>query len=503
LAFRDRLTEGNAEPDSAPEPEGEAALDKKAEKKLKKQAKRQADAQRPLNAWERYRALMDAVDEGHQILEIADRKARFALVIMGALNVLTFFLATRTELIELVPAAWRSALGAYLVVYGFVAVYFFLQAIEALRPRRFNPHLDYPGEAGPAHFPMGLRYYEDVVARDLEAHRRAWREVHLGQLNAELAVQAHILARTNQDKYKALRRLYVGLRIMTLLAAGLITLLALVGLAGGDEMALPHLKGGKGHHRQAVLGKPERLAESGAREPSGIACDARSGHLFLVGDEGRLVELDAEGQVLARHKVKGDIEDVAIHGPSGRLVLLSERKSVLVVFDPARGEERREVRLDDTALLGQAPLLKNQGFEGLAFREDKALSGGGLFYLVHQRAPAMVVAVTFDPTQPPDHLGAESVATRFRVEGYEDLTAATWVPALERLLVIADARDRLLVLEEDGTLDAEVPLPGAKQEGLCMDGQGSLWVADDRGGLLRFRGALSALRGALQTREGA
>jgi uncharacterized protein YjiK len=352
---------------------------------------------------------------------------------------------------------------------------------------------------------MGLRYYEDVVLRDIEAHRRAWREVKIGQLNAELSVQTHILARTNQDKYTALRRLYAGLRVMTVLAAGLITVLAFAALARAEGRAAPAGPPGKGARPRgiAVLGAPERVAETGAREPSGVACDASSGHLFLVGDEGRLVELDGEGRVLARHKVKGDIEDVTVHEPTGQIVLLSERRSALVLYEPAHGQERREIRLDGPSLLGEAPAEKNHGFEGLAFRGEPARPEGGVFYLVHQRAPAMVVSVVFDPARPPDRLGGESVVERWRFDGQGDLTAATWSLALGRLLVIADARDRLLVLRPDGTVEAEVRLPGRQQEGLCLDAAGDLWVADDHGGLLRFRDALSVLRGSIPTGDGA
>jgi len=34
--------------------------------------------------------------------------------------------------------------------------------------------------------------------------------VRFGQLNAELAVQNHVMARINLDKYRSLRRLYGG-----------------------------------------------------------------------------------------------------------------------------------------------------------------------------------------------------------------------------------------------------------------------------------------------------
>jgi uncharacterized protein YjiK len=496
----------SAKPDSASvsalEGTSGSLPDPATEKRRKKQKKLAEDAQRPLDARERYRALMDALDEGHQLLEIADRKARFALVIMGALNVLAFLLATRTELVGLVPPGWRSGLAYYLVVYAATAVYFFLQAIEALRPRRFRPNLEYPGAAGAEHFPLGLRYYEDAVTRDLEAHRQAWREVRFGQLNAELAVQTHILARTNQDKYAALRRLYGGLRVMTLLAAGLITVLAFSALAAAEDAAGADKKGKKANAAASPLGEPE-LVKAGAREPSGVAFDERTGHLFLVGDEGRLVELDGEGKILAQHVVPGDIEDVAVHSPSGLVVLLSERKGTLVVFDRAKGAVQREIRLDTRALLGTDPVDKNQGFEGLAFREVKGRPGGGLFYLVHQRAPAMVLSLAFDPVKSGDVVGGDAVVARSPLEGRGDLTAATWVEALKRLVVVEDARDRLLLLREDGHPDAEVVLPGVQQEGLCLDASGTLWVADDRAGLLRFRNALAVLRAALAPREGA
>ncbi len=287
-----------------------------------------------------------------------------------------------------------------------------------------------------------------------------------------------------------------------LAAAGLVTLLAFSALAAAEDAAGFGKKARKSAAGPAVLGEPERLT-AGAREPSGVAFDARTGHLFLVGDEGRLVELDGEGKVLARHVVPGDIEDVAVHSPSGLVVLLSEKEGTLLVFDRAKAEVQRKIRLDTVALLGTEPGDKNQGFEGLAFRAEKERTGGGIFYLVHQRSPAMVLSLAFDPVTEKDGLGKEAVLARWPLEGRGDLTAATWIESLKRLVVIEDARDRLLFLRDDGRVEAEVPLPGVQQEGLCVDASGTLWVADDRAGLLRFRGALDVLRSALASRGGA
>jgi uncharacterized protein YjiK len=472
-------------------------------KRRRREARLQAEAARPLDPWERYRALVDTLEEALDLVELADRKARFALVIMGALNVAFFLLATRSEVVGYLPLWLRPFLGFYLMVYAGVALFFFLEAIEALRPRRFRPHVPYPGEGGPDHYPEGLRYYEDAVLRDIEAYRRAWREVRFGQLNAELAVQNHVMARINLDKYRSLRRLYGGLRVLTLLAGGLLAILALSMLfyhpealpaassrraaAATPAAAAPDTAGA------AALAAPVAVPVPGLGEASGLAWVAATGRLFVVGDQGSLAEVEPSGAVVATHRVRGNLEDVALHAPSGRLVLLAEKKGELVVWDPVARAETARFALDAAALLGREPADRNQGFEGLAFRPEAGRPGGGVFHLVHQRRPARLVSIAFDPTGPARTLGAEDLVDSRSLRPFEDLTAVAWSERLGRLLVVAESADRLLVVGLDGAVERSVVLPGARQEGLALDDAGALWVADERLGLLRLDGAEAAL----------
>ena len=192
-------------------------------KARKKELKRQEDANRPLDSWERYRALNDTMDEAYELVGIANREARFAAILMGALNAAVVVLITRTEVQMAIPPGFKTWMGLVLVVYACVAVYFFLSAIEILRPRRFRPKL---AAALPEdERPTGVRYYEDIILRGPDAHLDAWRSIRIGQLNAELAAQTHSLALVNRAKYAALRRLYAGLRIMTLIVACVVILL--------------------------------------------------------------------------------------------------------------------------------------------------------------------------------------------------------------------------------------------------------------------------------------
>lgn len=133
--------------------------------------------------------------------------------------------------------------------------------------------------------------------------------------------------------------------------------------------------------------------------------------------------------------------------------------------------------------------------EGLAFRRAADGSGAGTLYLVHQRRPAMVVVLRFDAASGGGWLGAEQVEARWPLDGYQEAKAITYVPALDRFLVVADAEDRLVVVSPDGGPERDLPLPGLQQEGVCLDADGALWIADDRGGeLIRIPGGLDALR---------
>jgi uncharacterized membrane protein YuzA (DUF378 family) len=189
----------------------------------KKDLKRLLDMTRPLDAWERYRALNDAMDEAYDVVDISNREARFALILMGGLNAVVVLAATRADLLSVLDVRQRLWAAILLAIYGVCAVYFLLQAIEALRPGNFRPDLRGWREDSDD-FPKRVRYYEDVIERDVHEHWRAWREVQMGQLNADLAIQLHSMCIKSNVKRVALRRLYAGLRIMTLLVAGLVVL---------------------------------------------------------------------------------------------------------------------------------------------------------------------------------------------------------------------------------------------------------------------------------------
>lgn len=158
------------------------------------------------------------MDEAYELFDLSNREVRFALILMGSLNAALALAAARTDFGASLAPVERAFEATAVGVYAVLAVGFLLQAIDALRPGQFRPRLtDWPPERDD--YPKGVRYFEDVVDRDVEAHWSAWKDVTVMQLNAELAVQLYSLCLKNKARKLALRGLYRSLRILTILFA--------------------------------------------------------------------------------------------------------------------------------------------------------------------------------------------------------------------------------------------------------------------------------------------
>ena len=204
------------------------APDDEAEAKRLRRLERSLDS-RPLDAWERYRGLVDVVDDYRELLDSADKKTRFALIIMGLLNAVNFLLVVRSDVFGQSSAGLGRLVAAYTAIYAFLSLYFFSQAIEALRPRGAKFYRPQGGSAL-AGESRRLRSLAHVAREEPEALYDLWQDAKVGQLSREVAFQAQALARINVEKYHALERVYRGLIGLTALTAVLVTVLAFWGL---------------------------------------------------------------------------------------------------------------------------------------------------------------------------------------------------------------------------------------------------------------------------------
>jgi hypothetical protein len=218
----------------APLPAPELAPDehaKEARKRLRREAKRRRDAERPPDSFERFRILSELMDEGRRVIELADHRARYALVVMSILNAFVFLVFSRSHLLGDLPPTSRAWLIGFIGVYGGLTFLFVYYAVDCLRPRPLQyTELLHNGHAGSSG-PLGILYWEGIAGYELDAYRRAWGEARMEQLNAEVVIIAYNAAHVVRAKYLALGRLYWGLSCLVVLAAGLLLVLTVFGLA--------------------------------------------------------------------------------------------------------------------------------------------------------------------------------------------------------------------------------------------------------------------------------
>jgi hypothetical protein len=204
--------------------------DKQARKRRKREAKQRRDAERPPDSFERFRILSELVDEGRQVIELADHRARYALVVMSVLNAFVFLVVSRSHLLGELPLTARTWLIGFIGLYGALTFVFVFYVVDCLRPRP----LHYAETLGDGRVsrpgPLGVLYWEAIAGYDLDAFRRAWGEVRMDQLNAEIVIIAHRMAGVIRAKYVALGRLYWGLAGLVLLACALLLVLTVLGL---------------------------------------------------------------------------------------------------------------------------------------------------------------------------------------------------------------------------------------------------------------------------------
>jgi hypothetical protein len=172
------------------------------ERRQRKEMMRAAE-DRVLDPWERYRAVSDQCDRLQDVTELYDRKARFALIILGTLNAMNVLLVSKGDVKHVLDMP--ALLMAYVGCYALVSVVLLWQAISALSPA---------GTPG------------DSVDAPIDDYCESWKRIQVGELNRQLAATSYHLARTNAAKLASVTRLFGGLKLLATLTALLIIALA-------------------------------------------------------------------------------------------------------------------------------------------------------------------------------------------------------------------------------------------------------------------------------------
>jgi uncharacterized protein YjiK len=221
---------------------------------------------------------------------------------------------------------------------------------------------------------------------------------------------------------------------------------------------------------------------------SSIVYHPERGTFFVVGDEGDIGEVSLGGQILNRVVIgEVDFEGITITPSNGLLYVLAEAQLQVFVIQPDT--------LDVASVFSLAGLLQTSeaipegslSLEGIAFLPDENDRQGGVFYVSQKNAgagspaaPAGLIVLEL----PVLHPGDPAVRDFLPVDilGISDLLLE---PGGSTLLAVSSRTHSLHRLALDGTALEVFPLPGDKQEGIALAPDGSLYIAQDFGAIIK------------------
>jgi len=229
-------------------------------------------------------------------------------------------------------------------------------------------------------------------------------------------------------------------------------------------------------------------------QPSGICFHSKRGTLFVVADLGEVCEMKTDGTIINEKRiVRADFEGIT-HDPStGRLYVAIERTEQIIELEPETLNVLRKFSIP-RKFMGET-LLKagGQGIEAITFVPDINHPQGGTFYVANQSynlEDAEDISAVFEvevPLKSKADTNTSVKILRYFFLGVIDLSGLYFDNATGHLYVISDSTNTIFEFTRTGTLLSGHAFPGDNQEGITVDNQGFLYIAQDSGGILKIK----------------
>ena len=230
------------------------------------------------------------------------------------------------------------------------------------------------------------------------------------------------------------------------------------------------------------------------KEPSGIVFHPQRGTLFVVGDMGDVCEIQTNGKLVKQKHIRdADFEGVTCDPATGLLYIAIEGEEKILEVNPESFEILREFDIP-RKFRGKTVLKKGeQGIEGITFVPDESHPEGGTFYVNNQsfdldnmEDPSAIFQIQLPlKTGSGKKLKAEII--RYFKPGVVCLSSIHYDSAAQRLYVVSNSTNTFLEITMAGELVNFYAFPGSEQEGIAIDNEGYMYIAQDIGGIVKIR----------------
>ena len=226
---------GSSSSQPSPAGHGWARLRKELKRERRRERRREREKVRFIDGWEQYKTLWDGIEFKRQLINMGDKKVRFALAIMAALNAVMLIVLTRGPIAQMAASSLGPWLGILLLVYGAITFAFMTHTIEALRPTvaesRAQDAAEWNarelGAASGDERPVGLFIRGSLEHLSFEEERRMWSNARLSDINGELILFNRSSSFVLKRQMEEIRKVYQRLKVLVILAT--VVLMLVVG----------------------------------------------------------------------------------------------------------------------------------------------------------------------------------------------------------------------------------------------------------------------------------
>ena len=228
-------------------------------------------------------------------------------------------------------------------------------------------------------------------------------------------------------------------------------------------------------------------------EPSGITYHATRKSIFVVSDEGELHEMRRDGRPVRSQSLnQTDLEGITMNPSTGLLYAVVEGDDAILEISPQTFEITRRFGIN-RGFEGRELLRKGgMGLEAITFVTDDSHPEGGTFWVGNQsfslkpnREPSIVCQVVLplsstNPTPP------EGKIVGFFPLSIIDISGLAYDSSRHCLIVVSDTTNLLVEVTRDGNVLRQHLLPGNDQEGITLDDQGFMYIAQENGEVIKI-----------------
>ena len=235
------------------------------------------------------------------------------------------------------------------------------------------------------------------------------------------------------------------------------------------------------------------ICQTPIAEPSGITYHATRKSIFVVSDEGELHEMRRDGRPVRSQSLnQTDLEGITMNPLTGLLYAVVEGDDAILEISPQTFEITRRFGIN-RGFEGRELLRKGgMGLEAITFVSDDSHPEGGTFWVGNQsfslkpnREPSIVCQVVLplsstNPTPP------EGKIVGFFPLSIIDISGLAYDSSRHCLIVVSDTTNLLVEVTRDGNVLRQHLLPGNDQEGITLDDQGFMYIAQENGEVIKI-----------------